>query len=584
MVFTQVITFSVVVFLVLSLYKEWFNPSLSFFISAMVLMVANVITPQELLKGLSNQQIIIIFLLVLVTAGMRMIFGSDFFSKVFNKNLSPKKFLLRLMIITSSVSAFLNNTPIVAFMIPYVKDWSEKTGHSSSKFLIPLSYATILGGMITVIGTSTNLVLNGLVDEYNLPLLKFTDFLYLGIIVTTIGIIYLYFIGYKLLPTHDEKIDTVRQNLKEYIVETILLKGSPHIGKSVRDAGLRNMPDTFLVEILRQGDIISPVAPDEILRENDFLFFSGNTDSIYNLIREDNGLSIPKQDNLHQRGQFNFIEAVVSSGSDLIGTRIKDSDFRNRFNASIVAIHRDGKRISGKVGEMHLAGGDFLLLLASDQVTNATGYKDLFFLSVPQKITKPKWYPLAGVITFGLLLLAITGIIPLFTVCLVLLTAMVSVRLLNIVEIKRNLDLGLLVVLVCSLAIGIALEKSGTAQLIAGGLIQAVQSFGSIAAISSLFIVTILLTSLITNAAAVSIMFPIAMSMADQLHLSYTPFFVAIAFAASGDFMTPIGYQTNLMVYGPGSYSFKDFVRVGTPLTILYTVICITFISIYYNL
>lgn len=584
MVFTQVITFSVVVFLVLSLYKEWFNPSLSFFISAMVLMVANVITPQELLKGLSNQQIIIIFLLVLVTAGMRMIFGSEFFSKVFNKNLSPKKFLLRLMIITSSVSAFLNNTPIVAFMIPYVKDWSEKTGHSSSKFLIPLSYATILGGMITVIGTSTNLVLNGLVDEYNLPLLKFTDFLYLGIIVTTIGIIYLYFIGYKLLPTHDEKIDTVRQNLKEYIVETILLKGSPHIGKSVRDAGLRNMPDTFLVEILRQGDIISPVAPDEILRENDFLFFSGNTDSIYNLIREDNGLSIPKQDNLHQRGQFNFIEAVVSSGSDLIGTRIKDSDFRNRFNASIVAIHRDGKRISGKVGEMHLAGGDFLLLLASDQVTNATGYKDLFFLSVPQKITKPKWYPLAGAITFGLLLLAITGIIPLFTVCLVLLTAMVSVRLLNIVEIKRNLDLSLLVVLVCSLAIGIALEKSGTAQLIAGGLIQAVQSFGSIAAISSLFIVTILLTSLITNAAAVSIMFPIAMSMADQLHLSYTPFFVAIAFAASGDFMTPIGYQTNLMVYGPGSYSFKDFVRVGTPLTILYTVICITFISIYYNL
>ncbi len=582
----QIITLLVVVLLILSLYKEWLNPSLSFFVSAMVLMVANVITPQELLKGLSNQQIIIIFLLVLVTAGMRMIYGVDFFSKLFKNTLTPKNFLLRLMLLVSSVSAFLNNTPIVAFMIPYVKDWSYKTGNPSSKFLIPLSFATILGGMITVIGTSTNLVLNGLIAEYKLPMLVFTDFLYLGIIITIIGCLYLYYIGYNLLPSHKEKIDTVRQNLKEYIVETLLSKGSPLIGKSVRDAGLRKMQDTFLVEILRNGEVISPVGPDEDLRENDLLFFSGNPDSIYNLIREDNGLSIPKQDNLAQLGQFNFVEAVVSAGSDLIGVRIKESDFRNRFNASIVAIHRDGKRVSGKVGEMHLAGGDFLLLLTGDQVTNVSGYKDLFFLSVPQKITttKPRWHSWVGVTCFLFLLLGITGVVPLFTICLILLTAMVSLKLLNIVEIKRNLDLGLLVVLVCSLAIGIALEKSGTAELIAGGLIHTVKSLGPVAVLSSLFIVTIVLTSLITNAAAVSIMFPIAMSMADQMQLPYTPFFVAIAFAASGDFMTPIGYQTNLMVFGPGGYSFKDFVKVGTPLTLIYIVVCITFISIYYNI
>ena len=586
MTFPQLTTLLVVAFLILSLYREWFNPSLSFFISAMALMVANVITPQELLKGLSNQQIIIIFLLVLVTAGLRMIYGIEFFTKLFSKELSPKKFLLRMMVLVSSVSAFLNNTPIVAFMIPYVKDWSEKTGNSSSKFLIPLSFATILGGMITVIGTSTNLVLNGLVGEYNLPLLGFSDFLYLGILVTVSGLIYLYFIGYRLLPDHKENIDTVRQNLKEYIVETLVYKRSPLIGKTVRDAGLRNLQDNFLVEILRDEEIISPVAPDEILKENDLLFFSGNTESIYNLIRDDNGLSIPKQDNLEKKGQFNFMEAVVSSSSDLIGMRIKNSDFRNRFNASIVAIHRDGKRVSGKVGEMHLAGGDFLLLLAGDQVNNATGYKDLFFLSLPQKISseKPVWYPWAGGIAFIFLLIGIAGIVPLFTICLILLTAMVALGLLNIVEIKRNLDMGLLVVLVCSLAIGVALEKSGTAELIAHGLIHAVKSLGSLAVISSLFLVTLVLTSLITNAAAVSIMFPIAMSMAEQLQLPYTPFFVAIAFAASGDFITPIGYQTNLMIYGPGGYSFRDFARVGVPLTIIYTAICITFISIYYNI
>jgi di/tricarboxylate transporter len=586
MAFTQVITLLVVLFLILSLYKEWFNPSLSFFISAMVLMITNVITPQELLKGLSNQQIITIFLLVLVTAGIRIIYGTELFTKVFSKDLSPKQFLLRLIVMVSSISAFLNNIPIVAFMIPYVKDWADKTGNSSSKFLIPLSFATIFGGMITVIGTSTNLVLNGLLEEYNLTLLGFSDFVYLGIIITIAGCFYLYFIGYNLLPDHEENIDTVRQNLKEYIVETLAFKGSPVIGKTVRDAGLRKMQDIFLVEILRDGEIISPVAPDEIIKENDFLFFSGNTESIYNLIREDNGLSIPKQDNLERQGQFNFIEAVVSSGSDLIGVRIKDSDFRKRFNASIVAIHRDGKRVSGKVGEMHLAGGDFLLLLAGDHVTNATGYKDLFFLSMPQNISskKPKWYPWAGGIAFAVLLMGIIGIIPLFIICLLLITAMVFLRLLNIVEIKRNLDLGLLVLLVCSLAIGVALEKSGTAQLIAHGLIGSVKSLGPVAVISSLFIITLILTSFITNAATVSIMFPIAMSIAEQIQLSYTPFFVAIAFAASGSFITPIGYQTNLMVYGPGSYSFRDFMKVGGPLTIIYSLICITFISLYYHI
>ncbi len=586
MTFPQLISLAVVLFLVLSLYKEWFNPSLSFFISAMVLLLANVITPQELLKGLSNQQIIIIFLLVLVTAGIRAIYGTRLLSRLFNPALSPKKFLIRMMVLTSSISAFLNNTPIVAFMIPYVKEWADKTGNSSSKFLIPLSFATILGGMITVIGTSTNLVLNGLVAEYNLPLLGFQDFLYLGIIVTLMGWLYLYFIGYRLLPAHKEGLEEVRQNLTEYIVETSVFTGSPLVGKSVRDAGLRKLQDLFLVEILRQGEIISPVAPEEILEEGDLLFFSGNTESIYKLIREENGLRIPRQENLEQLGQFHFVEAVIPSGSDLTGVRIKDSDFRSRFNASIVAIHRNGKRVAGKVGEVPLAGGDFLLLLAGDQARSSSHDKDLFFLSVPQqmKSPKPNWYVWAGAISFAVLILGVTGIIPLFTACLALLTGMIFLRILNITEIKRNLDLSLLVVLVCSLAIGIALEKSGTAELIASVLIKSVKSLGPVAVLSSLFIVTIILTSLITNAAAVSIVFPIAMSMAEQMHLSYTPFFVAIAFAASGDFMTPIGYQTNLMVYGPGGYSFRDFLKVGTPLTILYIVICISFISMYYNL
>ena len=472
-------------------------------------------------------------------------------------------------------------------MIPYVKDWAQRTGNPASKFLIPLSFATILGGMITVIGTSTNLVLNGLVAEYHLPLLEFKDFFFLGVSVTVVGGLYLFFIGYKLLPANPNELEALRENLKEYIVETEISPSSKLIGKNVKDAGLRNLQDVFLVEVIRDDRVISPVAPEEILEPGDALFFSGNKESIYKLIREDNGLTIPKETEPESDDQFNFVEAVIPANSGLVGMRIKDSDFRKKFDSSIIAIHRNGKRVPGKVGEMQISAGDFLLLLSNDRRDQGRyDDSDLFFLSVPKKIkeTKSKGKSILGVACFALLICGVVGLFPLFDICLIILAALVFFGVLNLTDIRRELDLSLLMILVCSLAIGVALEKSGTAEIMAKALIGTGKNFGSVAVLTSLFLVTIILTALITNAAAVAIVFPIAMSIAEQMHLSYTPFFVAIAFAASGDFMTPIGYQTNLMVYGPGGYTFKDFMRVGGPLTVIYTLICIAFISYYYNL
>lgn len=575
----------VVVLLIVALYREWFNPALSFFIAVLSFLIAGVLSPQEVLRGLSNQQIIVIFLLILITAGIRGVFGGDWFATVFRPSQKPRQFLLRMMAFTSSISAFLNNTPIVAFFIPYVKEWADRTGTPASKLLIPLSYATILGGMITVIGTSTNLVLMGLISEYNLPLLGYKDFLYLGLMVTVSGISYLYFFGYRLLPDHASKLETIRLNLKEYIVEAAVYPGSPLVGKTVKEAGLRNLKELFLVEIIRKDEVISPVSPDEVLEADDSLFFSGNTQSIYNLIQHDNGLRIARQDVPGQE-QFNFVEAVIPASSNLIGMRIKDSDFRKKFNASIVAIHRDGKRVSGRIGERQLSGGDFLLLLSGNNHRASTHERDLYYVSVPRKV-EPGRSALrvgVGIGSAALLIAGITGLLPLFTSCLIILTAMILFKVLNLDQITRNLDFSLLMVLVCSLAIGIALEKSGAAHVVATGLIAISKSVGSIGALAALFVVTIIVTAMVTNPAAVSIMFPIAMSLSEQLSTASTPFFVAIAFAASGDFITPIGYQTNLMVYGPGGYSFKDFTRVGAPLTIIYTIICIGFISWYYHL
>jgi di/tricarboxylate transporter len=586
MTFSQIYVLVIVAFLVYALYKELFNPALTFFICTVAFLLGNVIKPADALKGLSSQTIIIIFLLVIVTSGIRNIYGTDLFSKLFHERLKPKQFLLRMMMFVSTISAFLNNTPIVAFMIPYVQDWSRKTSQPASKFLIPLSFATILGGMMTVIGTSTNLVLNGLIADYKLPVLQWQDFLFLGIIVTLIGWAYLYFIGYNLLPTNSNKLEQVKGNLKEYIVETEIFEGSKLAGKTVKDAGLRNLSDLFLVEIIRDEQIISPVSPDEVLKVGDNLFFSGKTESIYNLIHQDNGIGIPQHPINGGNLPFNFVEAVIPANSELIGKKIKDSDFRKRYDASIVAVHRDGKRVSGKVGETVLSGGDFLLLLAGNHVDNADQQSDVFFLSVPKVIgeKKPWWMKYMGWASFATLIAGVIYNDYLFYACLIILCAFVFFKVMSLTDIKRDLDLGLLMVLVCSFAVGLALEKSGTATLVAGWLISAGKTIGPIAALAALFVVTIILTSLITNAAAVAIVFPIAMSMAAQLGLSATPFFVAIAFAASGDFMTPIGYQTNLMIYGPGGYTFKDFVRVGWIFTIMYITVCVGFISWFYNL
>lgn len=579
----QLFVAGVIALLVLSLYREWLNPALSFFLVVLLFMVTGILTPAEALQGLSNPQLIVIFLLMLVTAGMRELLGNAFFTRLFKPDLSPRGFLLRMIVSVSSVSAVLNNTPIVAFLIPYVREWAALKGVPASRFLIPLSYATILGGMITVLGTSTNLILAGLMTAHGLPMPSFTDFLFLGLLVTLAGWVYLYFIGYDLLPDNRSQLEAVRQNRTEYIAETLVYENSPLAGKTVKEAGLRNLRELFLVEIVRGNEVISPVKPDEVIRPYDLLFFSGNTKAITQLIQTHEGLQFPQ---LPVNGSFNFVEAVVPANSDLIGKRIRDSDFRRRFNASIVAIHRNGKKVAGRIGEMTLAGGDFLLLLTSDQTQATATDGNLYFLSPPRQYNgrKPaiKWtIAISGLL---LLLAGISGMLNLFTASLLALSIFIFSGVMNYERIRKNLDFSLLIVLVSSLAIASALEKTGTAKRMAELILYVSSASDSRTALVVLFAATILLTAIITNPAAVSMMFPVAVSLASQLHVNPMPYCIAIAFAASGDFMTPIGYQTNLMVYGPGGYTFRDFVKVGTPLTIVYSLICMVFIIWYYGL
>lgn len=580
--FSAVFALCLVALLVVTLYRDYLRPSLAFVSTAFLLILGGVINVEEFLAGLANKQIIIIFLLIVLTAGIKKNVGSGFFYRLFNKKLSAHQFRVRLMLMVGGGSAILNNTPIVAFMIPYVKEWAESNNYAASKFLIPLSFATILGGTITVIGTSTNLVLNGLIDQYDLPLLGFNDFFFLGILVSFVGIIYLSFSSDRLLPDREQTKEKVIQQLHQYLIETYIGNNSLMVGKTVKEAGLRNLKEVFLVEISREDKEITPVSPNEILYQGDRLFFTGNTKAILSLIQEEKGLSIPEVSHISNNAFFHLIEAVVPTSSSLIGQKIKNSDFRRRFQGSIISIYRKGEQLKGNIGETKIQAGDFFLMLSGGNT--ASDNKDLIIITRQGEILKPEDQKsiLPSLSALLILLAGIVGLLDLFLAVLLGIFLLFLFKIINVSLIRKAIDVDLLAILVSSLAIGVGLNNSGAANLLVEWMLYLSAEYVTIFSVSLLFIITLILTSLITNAAAVSIMFPISMELGSRLGEPLTPFFVAIAFAASGDFMTPIGYQTNLMVMGPGNYKFKDYFKLGFPLTIVYTIIALLFIDYYY--
>ena len=574
--------------LIVCLVRNVIRPSILFFFAVLLFIISGIITPDDLLKNYSNKQIITIFLLIILTASLRKNFNTEvFMSKIFPAGISSKGFLVRMMAIVAFFSSFLNNTPVVAFMTPYVYSWSKANGTFPSKYLIPLSYAAILGGMITIIGTSTNLVLNGFLEQNNLPLLHWTDFFYLGVIVTISGMIFLFFIGYKMLPYKKYGMEDILEKSREYLVEANIGKDSSLIGKSVSEGGLRSLKGVYLFEIIRSGKSISPVSPDEILEAKDELIFAGNTEQIADIM-EAKDLSIPKQEFIVNQKHDRLIEVVIPGGSFLPGKIVKQSRFREKFNAAIIAIHRNGVRLKGKIGEMKLEQGDLLLLSVGQQFrSNIESYnKDLQPLSNVKKIEKKNYSKLNWVLIglFAVLGFGFIGWVDLFTSLLIISAIFVATGVLKVEDIKKDFDINLAVILGCSLTIGDAMLKTGAAHLVAENIISIFQSQGAIGIMVGLYLLTLVLTSFVTNVAAVSISFPIANQLSEMIAVDSTALYVSIAFAASAAFISPFGYQTNLIVYGPGRYTFNDFFKVGFPLTILYSFICTLFIAFYYNL
>jgi di/tricarboxylate transporter len=580
----------VLAFIIISLYTELIGPAFTFLIGVVVLGVFGILTPKEILSGFANEQIAIIILLLLIGDIIRKTDVIDWlFDKFFRTTKTYKGFLGKMIFVVAGFSAFLNNTPLVAIMMPYVHNWSKKNNIKPSKLLIPLSYAAILGGCATLIGTSTNLIVNGLVtDQLIVPGLKplgIFDFTIVGLPMIILGSIYLILFSNKLLPSKADAIAEFSSQPREYLVEAQVRANSKIIGKTVEGAGLRNLKGLFLVEISRGDQRFSAVTPSQVLREDDVLMFAGDTETIAEMVNSQMGLALTQVGMFAKRAHTEVVEIVVSHNSTFIDKTVRQAGFRGKYDAAILAVHRNGEKISGKIGMVELKAGDVLLLLAGDDFSKrSVDTNDFYLISKIREFRKLSWYQVA--VLFGGLTAAIVlsglGYVSLFMALIVLMILIQFLRIASPKDIPKAIDYNLAIIIVLSLALGTAMVKTGMADIIANFIISVFRPFGPLGMLFGIFMITNLLASYITNKAAAAIVFPISVSAAINMGLPPLPFILVVAFAAAANFITPIGYQTNLMVYGPGGYSFKDYMKIGLPLTFIYMFVAVFVLYYYY--
>ncbi len=591
--FDTVIVFLVIVFILISLYREWIGAAFTFFIAVLALGLFGILTPSEILAGFANEQIAVIIMLLLLGDAIRQTSIIEiFFEKIFPRSSSYNGFLLRMMIWVGGLSAFLNNTPLVAVMMPYVHQWSRRHNISSSKLLIPLSYAAILGGCVTLIGTSTNLIVSGMVIDQNIipnikPLEMF-DFFWVGFPMLIIGILYLYFFSYRYLPERRSAMEEFAEGERKYLVEAEIRAGSHLINKTVGDTDFRrNEKELFLVEIVRNKTMYQVLDEGFVFEEGDTLRFAGDNNNITEILSDKSGLTLPTLGMMSKLKLLQIVEIVISYNSTLITKTVKEVNFRGRYDAALIAIHRNGEKISDQIEDVKLKAGDVLLLIAGENFTSRIqGTQDFYLLSKVRELRKPQpykiWTLLGG--TLLAIFLSAVKVVPLFMGLLVVLAVINILKVVSAKDLPKNIDYNLAVIIALSLALGTAMIKSGVAGMIANFVISVFLPLGRVSLLAGIFIITSVLAAYITNKAAVAIIFPISVTAANNLGLDPMPFILIVSFAAAANFITPIGYQTNLMVYGPGGYTFKDFFKIGFPLTIIYMVVSVSILSYIYFL
>ena len=548
-----------------------------------LLLITGVLGPAQALAGFANPGVVTIATLYVVAAGLKETGAIQWVARLLLGHPKTERGAqLRMIAPTGVLSGFMNNTAVVAMFIPAIQDWAQRLGVPASRLLLPLSYAAILGGTCTLIGTSTNLVVDGMLQSEQGIHLGLFELAWVGVPLLIVGGGFMVLFASRLLPDRGgltEELELVR----EYGVEVEVMSG-PLNGKTIAEAGLRALNYGYLTEIDRGGRLITAVEPDRTLQTGDKLYFVGAPECASEL-RRIHGLK-PANASVHKLELKNhqrcLVEVVLGPEFAALGSTVRDSRFRTRFNAVILSVSREGRRVPGKLGDITFQMGDTLLLEASQQFEEQYRFRrDFLLVSALNNSTPPDFHkaPRALAILAVMVLLSASGLLAILEAAFLAAGAMIATGCITASRARRSVDLPVLVVIGASFALGNAMTETGTAQWIAGGLL----SFGSLTpwvALALVYGLTALFTELITNNAAAVLMFPIALAVSEQLGVNFLPFAVAVIFAASASFITPLGYQTNLMVYGPGRYRFTDYMRIGIPLSLLVAAVALGLIPL----
>lgn len=549
--------------------------------SVLLLLLAGVIDEFEALSGFSNPAPATVAALYVLAGAFEATGGLDAVTdRMLGRSAAPdggklatRGELARLTVPAALASAFIANTPVVAMAAPRVSAWARRTGRQPSSYLMPLSFAAILGGVVTTIGTSTNLVVSGLLEEAGMDPLGIFEISAVGLPVALAGLAVLILLYPKLMPQRTGAYDRFTTSAREFTVEMIVQPSGPVAGRTVASAGLRNLAGVYLVEVERNGEVIGPVDPELVLESGDRLIFAGNIGKVLDLMRM-RGL-IPAEErhfSLEANDARRFFEVVVSADSALIGSTLKQVGFRSRYGAAVLALHRAGESVRSKLGAVPLRPGDVLLVLSDPGFGHRWGEGGDFSVvsavggTGPVRSHKSRTVQL---IAAGMVLLAATGVLSLLQAALLAVAALLLFRVITPAEAHRAVDLHVILLIGASFGLAHAVSGSGLATAIAGGLAGALEGVGDVGLLAGLLVATMALTSMISNNAAAALMFPLGLAVAAGAGIDPRPVAIAVMIGASTDFLTPVGYQTNTMIYGMGGYRFSDFPRLGAPVTLV---------------
>jgi di/tricarboxylate transporter len=594
------VVLAVLVAVFVALWNNWASPDVVLVGAAVLLTTiglasARLPTPGELAAQFGNEGVLTVAVLFIAAAGLTETGGLQLVTdRLLGVPRSALDGQVRLMLPVAAVSGFLNNTPVVAMFIPVVNDWCKKTGLSPSKLFIPLSYAAVLGGLCTLIGTSTNLVVQAQLvaaraQDPSIPIFGMFTMTPVGVPVAIAGITFLLVASRWLLPDRRAFLADVADP-RQYTIEMLVEPASPIAGQTIERAGLRRLPGAFLSAIERDGETLVAVGPDQVLRERDRLVFVGVVASIVDLQRM-RGL-VPATDQVFKvtasRLTHLLVEAVVSGTSPLVGRSIREAHFRTQYDAAVIAVYRNGERIQGKIGDIRINAGDALLLQAHPGfVVRHRNDRDFLLVAAvdgARPVRHERSWLAVGILAVMVTVASLEEMlgVSVFLAATLGAGAMVATRCLSADAARKSIDLPVLAGIVGALVIGQAIQKTGLGAQAAALIVEVSKAFGPWGVLAGVYLLTLAFTELVTNNAAVALAFPIAQAAAAQMGVQLLPFAIVVAVAASAGFATPLGYQTHLMVYGPGGYRFADFVRVGLPLDLLCMLVTVGLVPLIY--